>query len=515
MKKIILLVLGLMIMATAVAATTFTQVGDVGVFTLDSAFVGADSAIAEDSQGNIHIVWEDSGYLRYEKYSSSGTVLVPAKTVAAPAYRAYQPSIDIDSNDNIHLVYAASTEGDFQNFEIFYKKLDSEGNTLIIAKKIYATDSKYNSAFPDVKVDSENNVHLTWSMNGDSAPVIGALYYAKLNGADASFLVSPKEIVTDNTGFSKIDVDNSGNAHIAYEHITGTLIDNVFLFDAQVAYVKLNGLNGNIIYGPVDETSDAAMYLDTEVDIGVDSSGNVHLVWSDNRAGAGYNLFYKKLDGSGNVLVDEKPVTFNLIDVNSVQPSLAVDSNDELVVVYTSSTAKSKLLKLDNDGNIVSGPILLATGLNPVVLTGSPPYVSQSTDDGCQSSDPIGTGGGPFGEGDVPEMSNLGVILAIAVIAVFMVGLVMRKNKLGKKGMVCILILIVLLLAILYGCTLVNSNFGYVVGRTPNYREAGDCMPTDPAKAGADGVKCFEGLNRVACKTKSQEVRCGCTWYPR
>ena len=121
--------------------------------------------------------------------------------------------------------------------------------------------------------------------------------------------------------------------------------------------------------------------------IATDSEGNLHLVWSDprDRNGEGckwhnghtewiifYDLYYKKLAPNGMVLVDDIKLTeLAGTPLSAVNPAIAVDSNDNVHVVWDNETwtgigvlgcthsTSPYYMKLDNDGNIVVEPKLI------------------------------------------------------------------------------------------------------------------------------------------------------------
>jgi hypothetical protein len=68
---------------------------------------------------------------------------------------SFFPSIAIDSNNNVHITWRDDRDG---NAEIYYTKLDNNGNTLVDDKRL-----TFNSAYsehPSIAIDSDNNVHI-------------------------------------------------------------------------------------------------------------------------------------------------------------------------------------------------------------------------------------------------------------------------------------------------------------------------------------------------------------------
>ena len=87
--------------------------------------------------------------------------------------------------------------------------------------------------------------------------------------------------------------------------------------------------------------------------IAMDSEGNLHVVWSEDRGG--YQLYYKKLAPNGMVLVDDKRIC------GGSGVRIAVDSSGNVHVVYKGIAYPYPpyYLKLDNVGNILIEPELI------------------------------------------------------------------------------------------------------------------------------------------------------------
>lgn len=79
------------------------------------------------------------------------------RLTAAPTSK-YAPSLTIDSNDDIHIAWNDDRDG---NQEIYYTKLDNNGNTLIDDMRL--TFSADFSEHPSISADLNNNIHIVWS----------------------------------------------------------------------------------------------------------------------------------------------------------------------------------------------------------------------------------------------------------------------------------------------------------------------------------------------------------------
>lgn len=73
--------------------------------------------------------------------------------------------------------------------------------------------------------------------------------------------------------------------------------------------------------------------ISDQPDVAVDSGGNIHVVWIDDRAGGAPEIYYKMLSPNGTILIDDTMITDDDGD-DSMRPILAIDSQDRIFVVW-------------------------------------------------------------------------------------------------------------------------------------------------------------------------------------
>ncbi|MCK4250769.1 hypothetical protein KAX97_04950, partial [candidate division WOR-3 bacterium] len=91
--------------------------------------------------------------------------------------------------------------------------------------------------------------------------------------------------------------------------------------------------------------------------IGIDSMANNHLAYRTDDTVSAYRLTYTKLDRDGNVLIDNKFFGFGYL------PTMIADRSQNIHMVYGDHTGPGisiEYLKLDQDANILVGPITLS-----------------------------------------------------------------------------------------------------------------------------------------------------------
>ena len=154
-------------------------------------------------------------------------------------------------------------------------------------------------------------------------------------------------------------VDSKGNVHIAYDDDAGT-------GEHEIWYTMLDN-NGNTLIAGTLLTPDDALKSRRPA-IVVDSNDKVHIVWQDFRVDSDIEVFYTKLDpyldDRDGGPADEATITLvqdKLISVDndeySMNPRMVADSDDNLHVVWEEYDVEIRYAKLDNNGNVLVGPL--------------------------------------------------------------------------------------------------------------------------------------------------------------
>jgi len=132
--------------------------------------------IAIDSNNNIHVVWDDLTPGNYEIYykrsTDGGSTWGGSQRITWNSGSSGITAIAIDSNNNLHMVWDDSTPS---NWEIYYKSSSDGGSTWSAAKRL--TWNSGSSYYPAIAIDSNNNLHMVWQ---DSTPGNSEIYYKKM-----------------------------------------------------------------------------------------------------------------------------------------------------------------------------------------------------------------------------------------------------------------------------------------------------------------------------------------------
>jgi uncharacterized membrane protein len=228
--------------ATQVVITEAIQVVDGG---------GASdrmSAVASDSEGNVHVVWSRSNqHLYYSMISPRGDTLIDATQVTGSGlHKIYHPDMVIDENDIVHITWADHSG----QHKIMYTALHpfntgmdgsvSDDSSLTAIDDYIVAQHINNRDWPAIDVDSQGNIHLVWQDNYDELDMFfqqPQIYYKMLQ---PDYAVQNAIVLFDDTlltpiighkGHPDIVVDANDYVQIAWDDTRGGKVELVFVVD--------------------------------------------------------------------------------------------------------------------------------------------------------------------------------------------------------------------------------------------------------------------------------------------
>ncbi len=254
------------------------------------------------------------------------------------------PDLDVDTYNN---VWAVWDSGSWVNntAEILYTKRDSLGDSLIPETNI-SSNVPY-SHLPKIAVDASNNIQFIWREASPQGLGIGHTKLANdgseivpshlaVSGAGGGGTNRPEMVLNKYNEINIIwDELPSG-----YHQMNYTKLDT--LGDPVIAKIRVSLENVNALWPG----------------IGVDSFANNHMAYRTDDTVSAYRLTYTKLDKDGNVLIDNKFFGFGYL------PTMIADRSQNIHMVYGDHTGPGisiEYLKLDQEANILVGPITLST----------------------------------------------------------------------------------------------------------------------------------------------------------
>ncbi len=305
-------------------------------------------AIVVDSNNRVHIIWRDSGwdagnskevtYSKLNPYADdrNGDAADPATITVVDDTRLsndgdwyiYSPRMAVDSNDNIHIIW-----GNYDDSNVYYMKLDSNGNVLIAQASIRPA-ANYKS-YTDIAVDSTDNLHIVFA--DDDVTSYDEVYYMMINGSDGSTMIDATMLTDDDGEYSKwtrIAVDSEDNVHIVFQDQRGA--------HHEIYYTKLDPAlddqNGDVAAcGNITVIDDTALTADDgnksrhpAIPAG-DDGDQIHIIWEES---SGPDIYYMALDTNGNTLVSGTALTNSTVTSTaySTVPNLDMENNKAHIV---------------------------------------------------------------------------------------------------------------------------------------------------------------------------------------
>ncbi len=268
-------------------------------------------SIAVDSQDNIHIVWGGYGW-GYEYYANN--ILYREKTsqgwqptimITDIEYYNYEPAIAVDSQDNIHVTWYGDGFGtNTNNYNIQYRKKTNTGWQPIES----VTDIEYDQYHPSIAIDTQDNIHIAWEGQGwDTTPFNYDIQYIMKN---QSGWQTP-ERVTDSPSHQSypcIAVNQQDNIHVVWEGSGGPTP-----YITNIRYRMRNQIG----WHPQENITNSD-YDQFYATVALDAQDNIHIAWESARNPNQRTIQYIKKTIEGW----QPNITLIESDVNNRIPSL-------------------------------------------------------------------------------------------------------------------------------------------------------------------------------------------------
>ena len=309
----------------------------------DSSEASIQPSLAVDSNGYVHLVWsqEDpdsaSTYnIFYTKLDNSGrTSIAPVQLTDTDDYNT-EPTCAADPDGSLHLVWVRHTGGDD---DLYYAKVSADGGIVVGPTRITAGSAVAYT--PEMKIDDLGNLHVAWR---DGRTGDWQVWYMRLDRS-GSVTVADKQVTIAVGGHLNPDVgpDGLGGAYIVYEYYG---FGNPEIYCSRIAADGAFGFYDTRI-------SNTAASSETPV-VATAPDGSASVVFVDSAPG-NYELYYARVDISGPLL--QVPARATYENDPTVQPSIAFRPNGELIIIFTdgrhSSTGELYSLVIDVVGNIL------------------------------------------------------------------------------------------------------------------------------------------------------------------
>lgn len=313
----------------------FTWSEMMNVSRTDSA-LSDEPALAIDSQNNLHCVWRQceissNSYDLYYSMYDGNSWLEPENITQQyiESNGGQYSSLVVDSNDHLHLVYSAPVLYDV--FYIYY-------NGISWSKPLNLSDPGGGKC-PCVTIDSQNNLHVTWTEGG-------RIIYTYYNGT--SWTIPEAIVITGGLTYHPCIVVNSQN----YPRITyscGGSVQNLYIF--YVEYDSTGWSQPLSLSNPISSSGSSS--------IAIDSFDNLYVVWMGDIGK--YEVYYRTYNG----VFWSEIINLTQDRVESLYPNLGnpID-NDKVDLVWASGDWNSLSFEVVYLGLDLTG--ITEEGLNDI-----------------------------------------------------------------------------------------------------------------------------------------------------
>jgi hypothetical protein len=273
----------------------------------------AYSAIAVDpfALNTIHMVYTEDGSenLTYETSSDFGVTWTGRTVIVSGLDEASEPDIKIAPNGDIHVVFHGNETGQHQRiYHIWYNfsKNDYSYNNAIDpanwADKVLVNNTGRDNVYPQIAIDSLDNVHCVWI--GDSDGVIGGgaqdIFYSKFNesGWSPRLTLYANATITPGWHNPQIIADLSDDLHVVFIDSNEHMMKYLTYYTELEEVPDDNGSGGNpsgewgSYFGgnwnnvTADKVGNGSASYATIAGMAIE--GNLlHIAWQDVRAGVG------------------------------------------------------------------------------------------------------------------------------------------------------------------------------------------------------------------------------------
>jgi parallel beta-helix repeat protein len=273
--------------------------------------------LGRTSDGALHCVYSrsDGSYTQiYYSCSSDGGETWTEEQITDAPHNHGLPSIAIDSNDDIHVVWSHCQEPSYWGKTCTIQYRVKKATTW---QPIEDVITSYGST-PSIAIDSEDNIHLVLSGFWGGAYNCNDVKYMKRTSSGWS---SPEKVSTQCWACNPaIAVDNDDNIHVVYRNSPLPSPSGGIRYREKTA----SGWGSEVVIEPND--SDA-----TTPSIAIDSNNYVHIVWQwKNPNKDEWAIKYVKFTDSWQPIeILEGPTSYP-----QGYPSISVDGNDNLHVVW-------------------------------------------------------------------------------------------------------------------------------------------------------------------------------------
>lgn len=284
---------------------------------------GWDPAIAVDTIEGVYLAFTRDAASYMDIFCKGslawGNTWLPPDRLSWATGQCENPDIVVDSTGRRHVVWMDYTPSPLENIEIIYKH---SALAAPWSPPVRVTWTAVGSVSPALAVDSNDTIHLVWeeTMGGNSE-----IFYKNTTDSGISWSVSKR--LTWNSDYSSspaIAVDSNDYIHIVWANGLGTktLLCHKVSKDGGNTWSNLKRLT-------------YLTYTVLRPDIAADSTGGIHVVWSQQYSGIN-DVTYKCSTNGGTTW--QLPQRLTWTSGYAVNAKIAVDLSGGIHICYIDDT---------------------------------------------------------------------------------------------------------------------------------------------------------------------------------
>ena len=252
------------------------------------------------------------------------------------------PSISVDQLGNVYIAYSDYTNYDSSGSdEDIFLKMWNATSLSWSTTEIVSTESIGNSLTPSVFADSHNNIHFTWkdSTNIATCGTDNDIFYKFWNATSLSWNTTEvvSTVSTEDSWNPSLGVDSSGNVYVIWWDRTDY---NGAGSDTDVFFRRYDASSSS--WSPTHIISTGSDGFSSYSDIGVDSLGNAHIIFRDNHtnyisSGSDIDIFHRMWNATSLSLHSVDVVSTESTS-HSINPSIDMDSEGNTHIAWQDAT---------------------------------------------------------------------------------------------------------------------------------------------------------------------------------
>lgn len=348
--------------------------------------------IAHDNNCNTYVVWNDDRNgnqdIYFEKYDSTpASVWSGAKKINTQADSADQTFPQILINASSTHAYIVWQDARNDTSDIYAQKFDMNGNSLWANEiKINTDTGSATQESPKIMQDKNESMYFVWN---DDRSGNHDIYAQKYDSNGIKLWNTDKKINTDTTTSDQINpsfIVSSSSPQYLY-----IVWQDKRNGDDDI-YAQKYDLQGSKIWtDDIRINSDSGNAIQEYPVIVEDHSGNLYIVWQDNRNGT-TDIYMQKIDSQGNKLINFDVRIHPTSAGIQEQPDAFINIDGNLTVTWQDDSSGNFDIKAavyqSDPQNIINMPHIPLTitgsktiGNNPIIYKFSQSFTTDSNGD--------------------------------------------------------------------------------------------------------------------------------------